>query len=549
MSEHLPEDQMNENTEKNDIAPVDQSPEEQLQDHMEPEQHPEESQPEKFQMDTADQTEEMPEEEEQSFAELFESYDSGMGEDLQVGDKISGEVISIGKDAVFINTGTKIDGAVDRSELLDDEGGLTCQEGDVLELYVVSFDENEMKLSRALSGAGGLNMIRDAYNARVPVEGKVREECKGGFHVDVMGKRAFCPVSQIDIRYVETPADYVGGVFEFVITRFEEKGRNIVVSRRNLLQKEQEKAKKEFFETLNAGDDLEGRITNLMPYGAFVELTPGVEGMVHISEISWSRVENIEEVLRKNDRVRVKVLSIEDGKKAGDKKIALSIKQIAGDPWDTEAERFQAGEKVRGKVTRCMPFGAFVEIAPGIEGLVHISEMSYARRINKPEEVVTPGQETDVMIKEVDLEKRRISLSIRDAEGDPWINIGEKYKTGQEVKGIIENKEAFGFFITLEPGVTGLMPKSKMANSEDPSAIENLKVGDELTVTVDEIQPDVRKITLGPNNRKENDDWRKYAEPSAPKGGARGTSSGASGGGALGSLGELLQEAMNKKNK
>ncbi|MGE0084444.1 MAG: 30S ribosomal protein S1 [Desulfococcaceae bacterium] len=470
-----------------------------------------------------------------SFAELFESYNTGMKDDLQIGDKVKGEIISIGKDTVFVNTGTKIDGAVERSELLDKDGELGCQVGDTLDLYVTGMDENEIRLSKAISGAGGLNLLREAYERKLPVEGKVKAQCKGGFEIELMQHRAFCPLSQMDVRYVEKPEDYVGATHRFLITRIEEKGRNIVVSRRQLLSGEQEKAKAEFLATVKTGDVLDGRVTHLASFGAFVEIFPGMEGMVHISEISWSRVEHTEDVLHPDDPVKVKIISIEPGKKAGEMKISLSMKQAMGDPWENAEQSFRAGDKVQGKVTRLAGFGAFVEIAPGIEGLVHISEMSYTKRVNRPEDVVQPGQTIDVMIREIDLQKKRISLSMRDAEGDPWTGIRDRYRAGQQVKGIMEKKEKFGYFVTLEPGITGLLPKSKITDSAKAGEIDHLKPGDPITVTISEIQPDVRKITLSPEGSggdKESDDWRKFSGDKS---------------GSLGSLGEQLRKAMKKE--
>ncbi|QTA83919.1 30S ribosomal protein S1 [Desulfonema limicola] len=487
------------------------------------------------------------ENEEENFADLFESYNTGMNEDLQVGDMVKGEIISIGMDSVFVNTGTKIDGAVDKAELLDENGEMTFSKGDILELYVVAFNENEMRLSKALSGAGGINLLQDAYEGRVPVEGRVTEQCKGGFRVEIMQQKAFCPVSQIDIRYVEKPEIYVGENLEFLITRFEENGRNIVVSRRELLSREQEKAKKTFLGDVEPGAVLEGKITNIMPYGAFVELFPGIEGMVHISEFGWSRVENPEDVLKKDETVKVKVLGIEKGKKKGQLKISLSMKQVTGDPWDDENQAFRAGDKVKGRVTRLMDFGAFVEIVPGIEGLVHISEMSYTKRILKAGDVVQPGEMIDVMIKDIDMGSRRISLSIRDAEGDPWINIADKFTIGQKVEGIVEKKEKFGYFITLEPGITGLLPKSKISGSENSAVFERLKPGDTVKIVIEEIHPDTKKISLGTGDEKQTDDWKKYAK--VQDNSVSSSSSASSGESGLGSFGELLQEAMKKGKK
>lgn len=471
----------------------------------------------------------------ENFADLLDSYNAGMNENLQVGEKIRGEIIAVGKDSVFVNTGTKIDGSAEKKELLNEKGEFPYQVGDVLELYVVAVAENEIRLSAAISGAGGLNILRDAFAGRIPVEGKVTEECKGGFHVEIMQQTAFCPVSQMDLKFVEKPADYVGTSHRFRITRFEENGRNIVVSRRILLEKELEKSKKAFLEKLVPGAVLEGKISSLMPYGAFVELFPGIEGMAHVSELSWSRVEKPEDILNQGDTVRVKVIKIEPGKKEKELKISLSVKEAEGDPWENVGEKFRAGDKVKGKVTRCAAFGAFVEIAPGIEGLVHISEMSYTKRVMKPEEAVHEGEFIDVLIKDIDLEKRRVSLSLRDAEGDPWTDIGEKYSVGQSVTGTVEKKEKFGFFITLEPGITGLLPKSKISKAASPSALGKLKEGDSVTVMIEEIHPADRKITLGTGEASDEGDWQKYAK------GVKASS--------VGSFGEKLQQAMKVRSE
>ena len=471
--------------------------------------------------------------EEESFADLFESYSAGMNEDVRVGDKIQGEIISIGKDAVFVDTGTKIDGAVEKAELLDENLELPYQVGDSLELYVVSRSGNEIRLSKALSGAGGLHMIGDAFEGAVPVEGKVRATCKGGFQVEILQKRAFCPISQIDLKYVEKPDDYVGETYLFLITQLEENGRNIVVSRRELLQRELEKARGEFLAGLVIGTQFEGRVTKLMPYGAFVEIHPGVEGMIHLSELGWSRVAKAEDALSTGELATVKVIGMEPGKKPGQVKIALSIKQLTEDPWNSVADEFRVGDKTRGRVTRCAKFGAFVEIAPGIEGLVHISEMSYRQRVLKVEDVVTPGESVEVMIKEIDADKRRISLSMKEAEGDPWVDIRERIQVGRSVEGTIEKREKFGYFVQLEPGITGLLPKSKIGNSENSASIEKLREGDRITLVVEEIRPDERRITLAPGDSAGEDDWRSYTKTEEKS---------------IGSLGEKLQKALKSKN-
>ncbi len=473
-------------------------------------------------------------EEEERFADLLEAYSAGMNDNIRVGDKIRGRIISIGANNVFVDTGTKADGVVEKAELLDENGQLSLVEGDELDLYVVTADESEIRLSKAISGIGGATMLRDAWEQHIPVEGKVTAVIKGGFQVEVVKQRAFCPVSQMDLTYVEDPEAYVGQTFTFAIKRFEERGRNIVVSRRDILQKEMEKSREAFMEQLDTEAVFEGTVVRIMPFGAFVSLAPGVEGLVHISELSWSRLDTPEQAVKVGDRLQVKILGIKDGDKAGTKKISLSVKQAMGDPWTDAPNRIRVGDKLMGKVTRCANFGAFVELIPGIEGLVHISEMSYTRRVMRTEEVVVPGDEIMVMVKEFDLDRKRISLSIKDAEGDPWADIEEKFKPGRTVQGRVEKKERFGIFVNLAPGITGLLPKSKMAASENAAQIEALKPGAAITVTIDGVNARERKISLGTGDASNDQGWQEFA------GGTDDT---------LGSLGDQLKKALSQQKK
>ena len=472
------------------------------------------------------------EDNEKSFAEMLDAYSPGPDAEVGIGDKIRGKIVSIGRDSVFIDTGTKIDGVVDKGELLDKDGQLALQEGDILELYIVALSEEEIKLSKAVSGIGGLHMLSEAYEKAVPVAGKILETCKGGLRVEVLQRTTFCPISQVDIIFVEDPADYVGKTFDFLITTFEENGRNIVISRRALLAREQEKARKAFYETLSIGNIMNGTVTRMMPFGAFVKLSEGVEGMVHVSELSWSKTAKPETLVKVADVVQVKVINIEPDNKRGLLKIGLSMKQLHQDPWESAGEKFHEGQKILGTVTRCANFGAFVEVAAGIEGLVHISEMSYKKRVLKPENEVSVGETVSVLIKEVDLEKRRLSLSIRDAEGDPWVDVPEKYTAGQVLEGILEKKESFGYFITLEPGITGLLPKSNIRRLSEPAVVEKLKEGASIPVLIESINPGERKITLAPGNTADEQNWQTFADSSKSS---------------MGSLGEKLQHALSKK--
>jgi len=478
--------------------------------------------------------EEKEEVEEESFADLFESYSIDRGEDLNVGDKISAEIIAIGRDAVFVDTGSKTDGVVDMAELLDDQGELPYALGDRLDLYVISASESKIELSAGLTGIGGLMHLEEAWNDPSPVEGTVHDQCKGGFNVMVMGRRAFCPISQIDLKYVENPSEYVGNTYSFMITEFEEDGRNIVVSRKDILKEEAEIASRSFYEGMAIGTILDGKVTRVEAYGAFVELMPAIEGMVHVSELSWSKVAKPGDLLKVGDRNQVKLIGMERDEGAKRLRISLSVKQITDDPWDSAEDDISPGDKVEGRITRCMDFGAFAEILPGIEGLIHISEMSYTKRVLKPQDVVNEGDTVSVMIRDVDFERRRISLSLRDAEGDPWLDVPDEYAIGQTLEGTIENKESFGLFVRLAPGVTGLLPKSKISDSYDAASIEKLREGDTISITIEDLNPSERKITLAPGDAADMKNWRSYS---------------GDGGRPLGALGEKLQEALARSRK
>jgi len=483
--------------------------------------------------DSIDNNNEFEDSDEMSFAELFESYDSKMGQELNDGDMVEGEIISIGEARVYVDTGTKSDGVVEKSELLDENGEFVFKAGDKVKLYVVSSSESEIILSRAISGAGKANMLKDASQNRTPVEGKVTGVIKGGFSVDILGKRAFCPVSQMDVKYVEIQEDYVGQSFHFLITRFEEGGRNIVVSRRDLLNEEIREQQKLFFDKVKEGDIVQGVVTKLMSYGAFIELTPGVEGMAHISELSWSHLEKPEEVVQPGDNVNVKLLKIESSKESNNLKISLSIKQISSNPWDSIERSFKTGDQVTGKVVRLTSFGAFVEIAPGVDGLVHISEMSHTKRVLRSEDVVEKDEMVQVVIKSIDMESKRISLSIKDALGDPWTGVSTKYELNSIVEGVFEKKEQFGLFINLEPGVTGLMPASNIKSAANSSDFEKLKPGDSVSIMIQAVDEDQRRITLTSPDQKEGDNWKQFANSKKSQ--------------SLGTMGDLLKQAMEKK--
>jgi small subunit ribosomal protein S1 len=477
------------------------------------------------------------------FAALMEASLAERGGEISVGDRITGPVIAVTETTLVVDTGTKLDGVADKTEFLDENGELTVKEGDEVTLYVVSLRGDEVALSKVLSGQGGAEALCQAFENELPVEGRVMASRKGGYDVEILHHRAFCPVSQIDLAFTEDPEVHVGQTYSFAITTFERDGKNVVVSRRKLLEQERAESELRFIERVQIGDVIPAVIARLAAFGAFAEVAPGLEGLVHLSELSWSRAEKAEDVVAVGQAVTVKVLGFDRDKK-GRSRISLSIKQAGPDPWDSVGEQFAAGDKVEGKVTRLADFGAFVEIAPGIEGLIHVSEMSHTRRIAKPSDVVTPGEVVTVAVKDIDLSKRRISLSLKEAAGDPWAAVPETFAIGATVTGTVENRQVFGLFVNLAPGVTGLLPTSKLRDAAEPAAYEKLKSGDEATVIVSEIDPEKRKITLSPvgglKEKENHDDWKRYKKEKAAQP--------ASGGG-LGLLGEKLQAALAKKNR
>lgn len=477
----------------------------------------------------------------ESFAEMLEAYGPPEGGDPQVGDLVRGTVMDITGDSVFVDTGTKLDGVAELAELTGEDGEPTVAVGDEVELYVVARDGGGIKLSKAIAGVGGLHMLEQALESALPVEGRVTGTVKGGFTVDVLQRRAFCPVSQMDTAYVEDPEQYVGEQFQFLVIKLEQRGRNVVLSRRRLLEREREEESRRLEAELAEGDEVQGRVARLASFGAFVEIGPGVEGLVHISELGWGRVDDPSEAVAVGDEVRAKVLSMERDK--GRLKISLSMRQVMPDPWLGVEGKYADGRKIIGRVVRLADFGAFVELEPGVEGLVHVSEMSFTKRVLNPADEVSVGDEVSVVVREVDLGRRRISLSLREAAGDPWLDVPDKYTPGTKAMGVVEKMERFGVFVALEPGVVGLLPKSNFSKAAKPADLDKLSPGDQVAVLVESVRPAERRISLAPADAREAGDWKRYAGADGPDqpGGSAGTG--------MGLLGQKLQQAMQDKKK
>ncbi len=440
------------------------------------------------------------------------------------GQKVVGKVISVGSESVFFDLGIKQDAFADIKDFME-EGKVLVKPGDEVEVVVLSTRGGEILVGRALKDILSPELIRDAYENRVPVEGQVRSVKKGGYEVTVLGKTAFCPFSQMDIRPSD-PGSHLGATYQFLVTTWEQGGKNIVLSRKELLTRELEKKRQAFLSTIEVGSIVSGRVIKLMPYGAFVEIGPGVEGLLHLKEMSWGNVKDPGELLEVGQEVEVKVVEME--RQGESIKIGLSRRELIPDPWEGAGERFRVGQFVDGKVTRLAQFGAFVEIYPGIEGLVHISELSYTKRVNKVSDLLEPGQEVKVLIKDLDIPNRRLSLSIKDVEGDPWAHVPERYKEGDVLKGIVSKRLGKGYLISLEPGVTGFLPKSRLLQAGS-TARQHLKEGQEIEVQIKALDPIEKRIILEFPEHVLEVDTTPYQT---------------SGGGPLATLREALEKAM-----
>lgn len=448
----------------------------------------------------------------EDFAQMLAGHDA-KEKDVQMGQKVKGKIIAISGDDVFLDIGLKQDGLMDRKDIQNVEGEDFAGVGDEVEGFVSRVSPQGIRVSRSISGAG-IAALEEALESGAPVNGKILGACKGGYNVEVLGKRAFCPGSQMD--FIAEGEDPSGRQLPFLVTRLENKGKNIVVSHRALKDREKKENLDKLLSSINIGDIVEGRVARFAPYGAFIELMPGIEGMAHISELAFGHAASPEEAVNLDDKVKVKILNIgEDDKKR--LRISLSLKQAMEDPWKEAANNFKNGDIVQGTVQRLAPFGAFVELMPGIEGLVHLSEMSWEKRINKASDVLNVGDKVSVKIKELDPEKRRVSLSLKDVAGDPWEEVEEKFAEGAKVEGKVESKGPHGIFITLMPGVTALMPNSNIKNSPKSKELLNSEIGSTIQAQIQKVDVAGRRISLIPLEAEKGEEeapknWREHAK-------------------------------------
>ena len=359
-----------------------------------------------------DTIEETVEEDDGGFAEMFEESNKKTGRWLEPGQKLSGKVLKIGAEWVFMDTGQKGEGVIERKEFLDIDGNITVAEGDVISAYFLSSSHGEMRFTTRIGGGavsgGGSAQLEQAWQAGVPVEGVVEKEIKGGYEIKLGGTaRAFCPYSQIALRRVENPEALIGTRLTFQISEYAENGRNIIVSRRALLEDEQRRLKEEAQAGIAEGMTVTGTVISLQDYGAFIDIG-GLEGLLPISEIGWSRVKDVREVLSVGQQLKVVIKTIDKEKE----RISLSVKDTLTDPWEQVPVSFPEGSFHTGTVARLDTFGAFVTLSDGVDGLLHISKLGSGKRINHPREVVKEGEQIEVKIESIDRSSRRISLAL-----------------------------------------------------------------------------------------------------------------------------------------
>ena len=344
----------------------------------------------------------------ENFAALFKDENISQKQ-LSPGQKIQAVVVDISQDSVFLDVGGKSEGYVDRKELEDENGEVTVQNGDTLEVYFLSSARNEMLFTTKIGGGSTSRAhLEQAYRSNIPLEGFIKKEIKGGFEVTIAGNvRSFCPFSQIDIKRISDPEGYVGQHMLFKITEYKENGRNIILSHRIIQEEEREEKRAALMETLQEGMTVKGKITSIQKFGAFVDID-GIEGLIPISEIGWSRIEDVNEVLSLDQDVEVVVMKLD----WENDRFSFSLKQALPDPWESITMKIPVGSTHSGKVVRLTKFGAFINLAEGIDGLIHISKLGGGRRINHPREVVEEGQVLEVKIEDIDTEKKRISLNM-----------------------------------------------------------------------------------------------------------------------------------------
>ena len=431
----------------------------------------------------------------ESFAELFEASQANLAK-LKPGAIVVGTVVDVRGDVVVINAGLKSEGIVPIEQFRNDAGEIDVGVGDQVKVALDSLENGfgETVLSREKAKRAMVwDELEEALEANATIVGRISGKVKGGFTVDIKDVRAFLPGSLVDVRPVRDPVYLEGKELEFKLIKLDRKRNNVVVSRRAVVESEHSEEREQLMEKLQEGAVLKGVVKNLTDYGAFVDLG-GIDGLLHITDMAWKRVRHPSEVVEVGQERDVRVLKYDRERN----RVSLGLKQLGEDPWDNIARRYPANSRVFGKVSNVTDYGAFVEIEPGVEGLVHVSEMDWTNKNVNPAKVVQVGDEVQVMVLDVDEERRRISLGIKQVTSNPWETFAAMHKKGDKVSGQIKSITDFGIFIGLDGGIDGLIHLSDISwNSTGEDIARNYKKGDTLEAVVLAVDPERERISLG----------------------------------------------------
>ena len=430
----------------------------------------------------------------ESFADLFE--ESLNSTPMQPGKIVTGTVVNVGSDVVMVNAGLKSEGAIPVSEFLDENGDVAVSVGDLVDVSLESLEDGfgATQLSRdKAKQAEAWTKLEHAYEAGETVSGMISGKVKGGFTVDLKNIRAFLPGSLVDIRPIRDTTHLEGKELEFKLIKLDRPRNNIVVSRRAIMEEENSAEREALLETLEEGKVVKGIVKNLTDYGAFVDLG-GIDGLLHITDMAWKRVKHPSEVVAIGDEIEIQVLKFDKERE----RVSLGLKQMGDDPWKDIARRYPNSTRIHGKVTNIADYGCFVEIEDGVEGLVHMSEMDWTNKNVHPSKLVALGDEVEVMVLDIDAERRRISLGIKQCQANPWEEFAMTHNKGDKVTGAIKSITDFGIFIGLEGGIDGLIHLSDISWEEDnEELIRDFKKGDDVEAVVLAIDPERERISLG----------------------------------------------------
>jgi small subunit ribosomal protein S1 len=432
----------------------------------------------------------------ENFASLFEAS-LVAGEFGKEGEIVKGTIVAVHRDNVIIDIGGKSEGIIALSEFADAQGQTTVKPGDRVDVYIESRENDDGLVTLSKEKADKMKVwdeISAACERDELIEGTISQRVKGGLSVTIRGGvKAFLPGSQVDLRPIRNLDKLIGQTYQFKVIKFNKKRGNIVLSRRVLLEKERDEQKTKTLETLEEGKVVRGVIKNITEYGAFVDLG-GIDGLLHITDMSWGRVNHPSELFQMGDEVTVRVLKYNPETE----RVSLGLKQTQEDPWSHAEEAFPPGKKVRGKVQSITDYGAFVELEPGVEGLIHVSEMSWTKKVKHPSKMLEVGQEVECQVLEVDAKSKRISLGLKQLEPDPWTLFTEKYKPGDKIGGKVRSITDYGIFVGIEEGVDGMVHKSDIswtAKVNNPSDL--YKKGDDVEAIILSINHDEKKVSLG----------------------------------------------------